>query len=104
MALDRKADDIVTMDMSKRSSLCDTFIIMSAPSTTRVKAIGEHINDSMKKEGFPARCREGFQDAMWILLDYGDIVVHVFYQDLRKFYDLENLWGDAPKHSFSHSK
>ena len=89
------------MDMKGRSSLCDYFALMSAPSTIRVKAIAEHIDGTLKKEGFPARCREGYRDATWILLEYGDIVVHIFHETLRKFYDLENLWGDAPKRIYS---
>lgn len=89
------------MEMKHRSSLCDYFVIMSASSSVRVKAIVDHIDDSMKKEENRARHREGYAEAMWVLLDYGDVIAHVFYHETRKFYGLENLWGDAPKRNIS---
>lgn len=99
-AADRKAEDIVILDMRQKSSLCEYFIVMSAPSSVRVKAIVDRIEESLEREGFRARHREGYADATWVLLDYGNVIVHVFYQATRKFYDLENLWGDAPKRSY----
>lgn len=86
--------------MNGRSSLCDYFVIMSAPSSVRVKTIADCIEEAMGKEGFKPRHKEGYSDAMWVLLDYGPVIAHIFYSDTRKFYDLENLWGDAPKRSF----
>ncbi len=86
--------------MAERSGLCDYFVVASAPSSVRVKAIVDHIETSMKKEGLRARVKEGYAEAVWVLLDYGDVIVHVFYHETRKFYDLETLWGDAPKRHF----
>ena len=88
------------MEMGRRTSLCEFFIVMSAPSSVRVKAIVEHIEDALEKKGFRAFHKEGLHEAMWVLLDYGDIIAHVFYHETRKFYSLENLWGDVPKRPF----
>lgn len=99
-AYDRKAEEIVIMEMQKRTSLCDFFILMSAPSSVRAKAIVDHIEDTMENEGLRAKHKEGYQEALWILLDYGDVIVHIFYHESRQFYDLEHLWGDAPKRHF----
>ena len=99
-AKDKKAEDIVIMDMKGRSSLCDYFVVMSAPSAVRVKAIADSIEQTMEEEGFYAAHREGYKEALWVLVDYGDVLVHVFHEDTRKFYQLEHLWGDAPKHVF----
>ena len=101
-AYDRKAEEIVIIEMQQKSSICDFFIVMSAPSSVRVKAIVDHIEDTMKKHDMPVRHREGLQEGMWVLLDFGQVVVHVFYHEKRKFYDLENLWGDAKKRNYIH--
>ena len=95
--LDRKAEDIVVMEMGPKSSLCEYFVVMSGSSSVRVKAIVDHIEESLEAEGMRALHKEGYAEAAWVLLDYGDIIVHVFYDDTRKFYDLENLWGDVRK-------
>ena len=90
------------MDMGERSSVADHFVVMSAPSTVRVKAIVDHIEDSMEDHDVRLLHKEGVQEARWVLMDYGDIVVHVFYHETRKFYSLETLWGDAPRRSYFH--
>ena len=97
---ERKADDIVVMEMGKKSSICEFFIVMGGTSSVRVKAIVDHIEDSLEKDGRRALHKEGYQEASWVLLDYGDIIVHVFYGETRKFYDLENLWGDVRKETY----
>jgi len=89
------------MEMQKRTSLCDFFIVMSAPSTVRVKAIVDSIEEGMEKEGVRTKHIEGYQEALWVLLDYGSVIVHVFHYESRKFYDLEHLWGDAPQRIYS---
>ncbi len=99
-AAEKKADDLVIMDMKGRTSLCDTFVIMSAPSTVRVKTIADSIEQGLKAHGLNARHKEGHKEARWVLLDYGDVIVHVFQEDTRKFYQLEHLWGDAPRSTF----
>jgi ribosome-associated protein len=88
------------MDMKDRSTFCDYFVVMSAPSSVRVKAIVDSIEKAMENEGFRTRHREGYAESAWVLLDYGEVVAHIFYHETRKFYDLENLWGDAPKRSY----
>lgn len=97
----RKAEDIVIMQMQGKSSLCDFFIVMSAPSAVRVKAIVDHVEERLKDHGFQAAHREGYREALWVLLDYHDVIVHVFYDSTRRFYDLETLWGDAPQRKFA---
>ena len=88
------------MELNGRSSLCDCFVVMSAPSTVRVRAIVDFIEESMKKEGNHLKHKEGYTEATWVLLDYGEVIAHVFYHQTRRFYALENLWGDAPKRNF----
>ena len=88
------------MEMGQRSTVCEYFILMSAPSSVRVKAIVEHVEDSLEKEGLRLRHKEGFRDALWVLMDYGDVIAHVFYHDIRKYYDIEHLWGDVPKKKY----
>ena len=88
------------MEMGEKSSIAGHFVVMSAPSSVRVKAIVEHVEDQLEKAGFRVLHKEGVKEAMWVLLDYGEIVVHVFYHETRKFYSLESLWGDAPRRNF----
>lgn len=88
------------MEMKEHSGLCDYFVVMSAPSTVRVKAIVDHIEASLKEEGLKPRHREGVSEGVWVLLDYGNVIAHIFHQDTRNFYNLETLWGDAPKKQF----
>jgi ribosome-associated protein len=91
------------MEMKEKSSIGDFFVLLSAPSTVRVKAIVDHIEDTLEKKGFRALHKEGLAEAQWVLMDYGDIVVHVFHQETRKFYSLESLWGDAPRNHHWHN-
>ena len=88
------------MEMKKRTSLCDFFVVMSALSVVRVKAIVDAIEERMEAEGYRALHREGYREASWVLLDFGDVIAHVFYHETRRFYDLEHLWGDAPKRHY----
>ena len=89
------------MDMRVVSNITDYFVICSAPSTRRVQAIAEAILEALEAKGVRRWHIEGKKEALWVLLDYGDVMAHVFYEDLRKFYDLERLWHDAPKEYFS---
>jgi len=88
------------MDMRAVSSITDYFVICSAPSTRRVQAIAEAIEEALRDEGVKHWHIEGKREALWVLIDYGDVVAHIFYEDLREFYDLERLWHDAPKEHF----
>jgi len=96
-ALEKKADDIVVLDMQKATSFCDYFVITSAGSFKKTKAIADHIKESLNKEKIRPHHIEGTKSGQWILLDYGDVVAHVFYEEMREFYGLERLWGDAQR-------
>lgn len=94
--LDRKkAEDIRILSVSELTVLADCFIICSAPSTTQVKALGDAVEEEMDKVGEALLKKEGKQGLNWILMDYGDVIVHIFYQETRDFYGLEKLWADA---------
>jgi ribosome-associated protein len=95
-AADKKAEDILILDLKKISLIADYFIICSGRSTTQVQAIADNIEESLAKTGNNSLRREGYHQAQWILLDFGDVIVHVFLEEVRRFYDLERLWGDAP--------
>lgn len=92
---DKKAFDIKILDLKGISSVADYFIIFSGNSTRQVMSIGEEIEDKMNKEGIEPINKEGYNTGRWVLLDYGDILVHVFEKDEREFYDLERLWIDS---------
>jgi ribosome-associated protein len=95
--LERKATDPILFEVGKLTSITDYFIIASGISSRQVQAIAQHLEKRMKGEGFTPFGIEGERDGHWILLDYGDIVVHLFYQPVREFYDLEGLWFEAPR-------
>jgi ribosome-associated protein len=96
-ALERKAYDVVVLDLGGISSATDFFVLASGNSDVQVKAIAEHISEELRPdEGAPNHI-EGLQSGRWVLMDYIDFVVHVFHPQAREFYQLENLWGDAPR-------
>ena len=95
-----KGDDTALLDLRKLTIVTDFFVICSSKSTIGVKAIAEEILGRMKAEGIPTNHIEGLAEGNWVLIDYGDVIVHVFYEQVRNFYDLESLWGDAPRRSF----
>ena len=103
-ASDKKALDIVTINLKKMSSICDFFVIASGTSTTQVRAIAEHIARKLKEKGQRLWHIEGEREALWILMDYSDVVAHVFLEETRSFYDLERLWGDARLTRFKEPK
>lgn len=92
---DKKGSDIIMLDIEHLTVLADYFVIASAKSSTQVKAMGEHVEEELSKMGLEPTRREGFSDARWIILDYGDVVVHVFNDEMRMFYCLERLWEDG---------
>ncbi|MBN2416777.1 ribosome silencing factor [bacterium] len=94
-ARSKKAEDIRIMDMSNVSGFADAFVICHATSDVQVRAISNEIIDSLLKQGIKAWHREGLQHLHWVLLDYVNVVVHVFRKEAREFYNLERLWGDA---------
>ena len=95
-ALDEKlAVDINVIDISKVSVVADYFIIAAGNNANQVQAIADNVMEKMGKAGYDLRQVEGYQSARWILLDYHDVVIHVFYQEDRRFYDLERIWRDG---------
>ena len=94
-ASDKKARDIVIMDMQGISMVTDYFVICSANSTTQVQAIAEHMEEKMRERGIKTYHREGYREARWILIDFGTCIAHIFVEEDRYFYNLERLWGDA---------
>ena len=94
---DKKALDIIVLNMEGVSVMADQFIICHANSERQVQAIAREVIDQATKAGFPIRRLEGFETGRWALADLGDVVVHVFHKDERNHYNLEKLWGDAPK-------
>lgn len=95
-ALEKKAVDLVVLDLEGISAVADFFLICSATSTPHMETIVETIRLALKAEGTYLRHTEGTSDSGWLLLDYGDVVMHIFLDETRQFYALERLWGDAP--------
>lgn len=94
-ASDKKAEDIVTMDMRPLTPTADYFVVCSATTATQVRAIADSIEEELAEQGVAFLHKEGYREAEWVLMDYGDVVVHIFQQDAREYYALERLWGDA---------
>lgn len=93
---DKRAEDIMAMDVRKVSILADYFVVMHGNSEKQVQAIAEEIISQAQKNGYEVKRVEGKESAKWLLIDLGDIVVHVFHYSERAFYNLEKLWSDAP--------
>ncbi len=93
----KKAKDIRLIKIEGISSLGDYFVVASASNTTQVKAIADEVEDEMTKLGLEPNRVEGRQSAQWIMMDYYDVMVHVFLDEARNFYNLERLWSDAPQ-------
>jgi ribosome-associated protein len=96
-AEDKKAVNPVVLDLQSVSNFTDYFLIVSGTNSRQVQAIADEIADRLKKDGERAARIEGYNSAEWVLLDYGDFIVHVFEEKARGFYDLERLWRDAAK-------
>lgn len=94
---DKMAEDILILDMKKISSITDFFVICSVSSDKRAKAVADNIIEELGKKGFRALRTEGYRQGFWIVLDYGDVVAHIFKDDIREFYNLEKLWADVPR-------
>lgn len=94
---ERKALDPVLFDVSGLTSFTDYFLIAAGGSTRQVQAITRHLARKMREAGWHAHGIEGEREGQWVLLDYGDLVIHIFYEPVREFYDLESLWVEAPR-------
>lgn len=96
LALDKKAEDAVIIDLRKLSAATDYFVICTASTDRHVKAIADNVVEGLEQEGHKPWHIEGYTAKRWVLIDYVDVVVHIFNRDTRAFYSLETLWGDAP--------
>lgn len=92
----KKGYDVKIIDLQKLATFADYFVICSADSDTQVKAIADEIDKKLRDEGIKCWHKEGYIALQWVLLDYVDVVIHVFRKDAREFYNLEKLWSDAP--------
>lgn len=97
---EKKAVDIRVLDIRDISIIADYFIIANGTNKNQVQAIADQVDEDMHKAGYEAKGNEGYSYANWILLDYNDIVVHIFDQENRLFYDLERIWRDGKEISF----
>ena len=95
-AADKKAAHLTAIDVSERLGLTDVFLLASGSNDRHVHAIVDAVDEAMQRAGAKRRTREGFADAHWVLMDYGDVVVHVLQNEDREFYSLERLWKDCP--------
>lgn len=96
-ALDKKAYDVVLLEVGDLTSLADFFLVCTGRSDTQVQAIAQNIEQKMLERGERPLAVEGLSLGQWVVLDYGDVVVHVFFEPQREFYDLERLWAKAPR-------
>jgi ribosome-associated protein len=96
-ALEKKATDLVVLDVREITTLADYFVICSGNTSRHVKAIAEEVDYRLSLEREYYLRVEGFPECRWVLMDYGDIIVHIFEPVVREFYDLDGLWGDAPR-------
>jgi len=96
-SLKRKAKDLIILNVRELSSFADYFIICSGTSDRQVQAIAESIQENLKENGILPLGVEGERIGKWVLMDYEDIIVHIFYEPIREFYDIERLWSDAPR-------
>ncbi len=96
-ALEKKAYDLVLVEVGGHSSLADYFLLCTGRSDTQVQAIAQGIEENLKRFGLRLLSLEGFSRGQWVLMDFGDVVVHIFYEPVREYYDLERLWSHAPR-------
>ncbi len=97
LAEDKKAEDLIVLDIAKLSSLAHYFLICHGHSDRHVKSIATHLIDEMKRRKMPAWHIEGLTEGKWVLLDFGPVIAHIFYKETREFYSLERLWGEGKK-------
>ena len=96
LALTKKGFDVKILKLKEISSVCDYFVVVSGDADIQVKAIAKAVREGLREAGYKPYHSEGEDKGNWVLLDYVDVVVHVFYEPTRQFYQLERLWGDAP--------
>ena len=91
----KKAEDILLIDVREKTTLCDYFVIASGRNTTQVRALCENLEEHLSRQGLEPRRTEGVREGRWGVLDYGDVVVHIFNDESRLFYHLERLWAEG---------
>jgi ribosome-associated protein len=96
-ALDKKAEDLVVLDVRGMSSFTDFFVIMSGRSTRHVQGLAQAVDAALRHKNVKDGNTEGLNEGHWVLLDYNDVIVHIFYNEDRNFYNIEGLWHDAPR-------
>ncbi|MBF0558633.1 MAG: ribosome silencing factor [Nitrospirae bacterium] len=100
-SLDKKAKDVQVLELRGLTVIADYFVICSGESTTQTRTIAEHIKETLRQDDVSATRVEGLDYSRWILMDYGDVIVHVFEEETRLYYELEKLWLDAPRIAFA---
>lgn len=96
LIFNKKGYDVTLIDLKKVTTMSDYFVICSADSDTQVQSIADEVEKKLRDEGIKCWHKEGYKALQWVLLDYVDVVVHIFKKETREFYSLEKLWGDAP--------
>ncbi len=96
-ALDKKAENLMILDVRGLSDFADYFVIMSGRSTRHVQGLADAVDVELRNKKLTVTNSEGLSEGQWVLLDYNDVIVHIFYHEVRGFYDLEGLWHDAPR-------
>lgn len=94
---DKKGIDIKTLDISKLTTIADYFVIVSGNSSTQAQSIADEIEGKLVEEGYDIISKDGYQSGRWILLDFGDIIIHIFHKEEREYYNLERLWTEDIK-------
>ncbi len=95
LALEKKARDVAILELSDLTDIADFFVLASGTSERHVKTISDEVHRGMKDKGVPPLSTEGYDEGRWVIIDYGDVVIHVFLESLRELYDLESLWIEA---------
>jgi ribosome-associated protein len=95
--LEKKAENVVILDLENRSSVADYFVVCSGFSDRQVAAVADHVSGELRQQGIKASSEEGLVEGRWALIDFGSVIVHVFQDQLRDYYSLEALWLDAPR-------
>ena len=97
----KKGEDISVLEVKNITSITDYYVIATAKNTVHAKSLCDEIEEKLKENNIVAKNIEGYSSAMWILMDYDNVIVHIFYEETRKFYDLERLWMDAGRISIN---
>ena len=92
---DKKAEDIKVIDISEVSVIADYFIIANGTNRSQIQAMSDNVEETLGRAGYPLKQIEGYQNANWVLLDFNDVIIHIFDKENRLFYDLERIWSDG---------